>query len=204
MKLHKWMFQVFEIFWFCLIITLFGTCVSSSDNTQQEDSIDNSPPVQNETNQPNPINNKQLDIFKNYLLQDFSLDEDSIPHFPFKNTGFTFYDGITSRSQNKKNEVQFQFFAFETDSLNEYAWKRFLNSLGDSDKIKTGKRMKYLKQAPTFCISNQRNIILMRYTCENDLSEETISQLKSTLKEQFSTAKSTIINIECGGPLDWL
>jgi len=204
MKLHKWVFWMFGVFGFCLFVMFYEACVSSTDNTQQSETINEPSATQNEINQTSPINNKQVDIFKNNLLKDFSLDKDTVPYFPFKNTGFTFYEGFTAKSKNKKNNVQFQFFAFNKNNLCEKAGQKFLNSLGDAAKIKTGKRMKYLKQSPIFCINNQRNIILMRYTCENDLPKETISQLKATLKAQFSTEESTVLNIECGGPLDWL
>jgi len=79
-----------------------------------------------------------------------------------------------------------------------------LNNLGDNNKVETGKNMKYIKSNPWYIIRNTNTIIVMQYSCENDLSPATINNLKQQLHQQFATLNSKIVNIECGGPLEWL
>lgn len=72
---------------------------------------------------------------------------------------------------------------------------------GECDKLTEGQNMNAIKMPPMYVIKNQREIIVLKYMCEHE--ENNWNYFKDCLNYYFQTNNSKIIDIGCGGPLNW-
>jgi len=147
--------------------------------------------------------NKKIKTFSGELSKNYSVQQDSLQKTLIKNCNYDYFNALLLKYEEQKNSVQFQFYGFSKIELCDTAQHKLLENLGDLAKVKPGKNLRYIKSSPLFIIKNEDNIVLMQYACENNLVEDEITELKEMLEQQFTTPKSKIVNIECGGPLEW-
>jgi len=150
------------------------------------------------------FNQKKIDSFVNQLSKEYKIHKDTLPNYILKNCSYNFFSGFSLFSKNGTNNIQFQFFGFNESGVCNAAQQKLLNNLGDLSQIKPGKNERYIKSVPWFVIKNKHNLIIMKYSCENNLSVEKLYLLKKQLQLQFANTTSEVLNVECGGPLNWL
>jgi len=196
---NGYVMKLLNLFIGVYFITFFSACISNVENNISEPKVTDNKPKADSLAYLYSIKD-----FKTVLRQNFNLQADSSTHYALKNSNFSFFEGFTLLNSDSKNNLKIQFFGFNSTMVCEKAHQRFLNNLGDLEKIKPGKKMKHIKSPPTYMIQNERNLILLKYHCENNLAQQEIDNLKMLLKDAFANANSTILDIECGGPVNWL
>jgi len=183
-----------------LVFALLNSCISDNNGSS---GLEQTKPVAEDVIYES-INPQKIKDFKATLEENFILQLDTIPHHSLKEAEFSFFEGFIAMDKKQQNKLRFQFFKFNTVPLCEKANARFLAGLGDLSNVKPGKKMKYIKNAPIFSIKNEDSIILLKHSCENNMKPQKLEDLKQALQKHFSTEKSTVLNVECGGPLNWL
>lgn len=193
----------FIIKWFGLItfsnVLFFAACTAPTSQPKSQTTIES---VEVTSVFDKKKMNNKIDFFLNELSKKHTIQQDSSSNTKFKN--YNYSKAISLKNKDQKNRIQFQFYGFSKTVLCDTANHKFLKNLGDVTKVKPGKNLRYIKSSPWFIIKNEDHIILMQYECENNLADDKIAHLKQLLKQQFATPKSEIVNVECGGPLEWL
>lgn len=184
-----------------LTIWFFIACSTSTEKPQQ--TVPKKLNTTASTLKQQSFSNKIINL-SNQFSKTYNVKEDSIPHRILRNCGYAFFKAFSLKKKHNKNAIQIQFYRFNEISVCDIAQQKLLNNLGDNDKVETGKNMKYIKSNPWYIIRNANTIIAMQYNCENDLPPAIINHVKQQLHQQLATANSKIVNIECGGPLEWL
>lgn len=147
---------------------------------------------------------EEIKKFSRQLSKINTVQKDTVPVSSLKNCGYNFFSAFTLKNNNQKNNIEFQFYSFNENTICKAAQQKLLNNLGDNTEVERSKNIKRIKSTPWYIIQNVGNLITMHYNCENDLPEITIDKLKEQLQLQFAKPKSEIVNVGCGGPLEWL
>jgi len=191
--------RLLKIIWVVYLFACFIACLPNAENNSGEDEI-----AENQTQTDHLVNSSSIKNFKKAISQNFNLQTDTLPYRTLKNSDFIFFEGYKVSDKSSSEVVEIQFFGFDTQVVCQKEFQQFLNSLGDMQKIKPGKKMKYIKSSPIFSIQNEQSLILLKYDCEINLEVQKINDLKMSLKNNFSTINSKILDVECGGPVNWL
>jgi len=201
----KILFSVFlKLFFSFLSIACFTACTSSADQPKQsKQSITSKKALKTPVSNENAFN-KKIKKFKKQLKKINAVRQDSLPVSSLKNCGYNFFEAFTLIHEKTTNKLQFQFYSFKENTICDTAQQKLLSNVGDNVKIEKGKNLKHIKSTPWYIIKNKSNIVTMNFTCENDLSKAIINKLKEQLRQQFATPKSEVVNIRCGGPVEWL
>jgi len=189
-----------QLITFCGLI-IFTTCTTPVSQPKQSATPETVTAISN-FDEKKLDNN--IDFFLNELSKKYTIQQDSTAKASFKNDVHEYFKAFSLTEIDRKNRIEFQFYGFSKIALCDTAGQKLLNKLGDLTKVKPGENLRYIKSSPWFIIKNENEISLMKYTCENNLSKDKITSLKQLFEQQFATIESEIINVECGGPLEWL
>jgi len=179
------------------ICLFFIACLPTTENKGND-------VPESQTQIDNLVNTATIKHLKTTLNANFSLEADTIVYHALRNSNFSFFEGLIVADKQSSNNIKIQFYKFNSKQVCEKAHKRFLNGLSDLQNIQPGKKMRYIKSPPTFMIQNQQSLVLLKYNCANDIEPKKIKDLKTQLINIFSNAHSIIMDVECGGPVNWM
>ncbi len=191
----EWLKMLYPMF----ILGLFTTCLP---NTESHDNAVEQ--FETEPKEVSLVDSMKIMHFKSNLKETFTIKPDTVVDSKLNNTNFSFFEGFTASDKRSSNSLTFQFFEYNSILKCEKAYQQFLDSLGDLQKIKPGKNMKYLKSPPIFMIQNKTSLIVLKYSCENNFDNQQLNELQLNLQQSFSNQQSEVLDIECGGPVNWL
>lgn len=94
-------------------------------------------------------------------------------------------------------------YAFETLKDRQYALSDWMENFLEGREIRAGRMMRtYDYASPTIILINDLEVILLTYQC-SDYSEDNFDQWKDDLLQYFGQDNTMVIEVLCGGPLEW-
>ncbi len=97
----------------------------------------------------------------------------------------------------------FSVFAFETLTDRKYALKDWMSDFIEGKNIRPGRMVrKYDYATPTIILIQDQSIVVCNYKC-SDYNEAIFKSWKKKLLQYFGEENTRVIEILCGGPLEW-
>ncbi|MGK0406952.1 MAG: hypothetical protein ACJAZH_000769 [Roseivirga sp.] len=103
-----------------------------------------------------------------------------------------------------ERKIYFNFYFYETEADRQYALKNWLDNFIEGKSIRASRPVRtYPYATPTIILINKQSIIICNYECKY-FDEDNYDFWKKSLMRYFGNRRETmLIEIECGGPLEW-
>lgn len=103
----------------------------------------------------------------------------------------------------KKLKLNCSFYAYESEQERDYAMAFWFKNFIGGQRLTLGRTVKsYPDAQPTIIIVNKKDVCILNFDCQN-YDTDLFREMRKDMLTFFGNDESMVIEIKCGGPLDW-
>ncbi|KAB2810248.1 hypothetical protein [Phaeocystidibacter luteus] len=150
------------------------------------------------------------DHSEDYEKKTLNLDDPEIGDI--EETNFTFSERYMLKSKervmsNLDREIYARYYinayAYYDEAERDYAMQYWLQNFIEGQSVRPGRDIRtYDYATPTIVIINETSIIVLNYECAL-YDRDSFREWRNKMLNYFGDPNSVIIEIKCGGPLEW-